>query len=569
MADVSRLSRLINGIVRNVDLATNTLVVQNAKVNLGGANHFTFAGTLTGTRTVTVPDADVNLGHINSLNSLSGVAGGSTNLGAFAGITIPDDQTIKQALQSLETAVEAAGAGSEFSDADFRIQDNGDATKEMAFEVSAIATATTRTVAMPDADVDLGEVNTSIQQDGSRAFTADQSFGSFKATNLADPVAAQDAATKAYVDSLADGRSWKQSVKAASTADLTLSGAQTVDGVSLVALDRVLVKDQVDAEDNGIYVVAAGAWARSSDANAAAELIAAAVFVEQGTANGDKQFAQTADNITLGTTPLVWVVTSANHFSGHDMISLSGGQISVDLAAVSGLESSNPGNASGQLRVKVEAVDPSLEINGSNELAVKVAANAGLEVNGSGLAVVVDDVTIEIDPTDGLRVKDSSIDENKLSTAAVDGYTILGGDGDKLAVQHAPVLQRTFTAGEAFEADESFAVRFALNGEASGRVYKADTDASVDPAYMVVGIARTVAAIVSGDPIQVISLGTHVLGLNDTNFGAGDIGQVVYLGAAGVLTLTAPTADDTAVTQVGVVEQEDRVFVQPQFRGIN
>jgi hypothetical protein len=98
------------------------------------------------------------------------------------------------------------------------------------------------------------------------ATTADFSMNAFKITNLADPTNDQDAATKYYVDTVAQGLDVKASVLVATTANITLSGAQTIDGVSVVAGDRVLVKDQTTQADNGIYVAATGAWARSADA---------------------------------------------------------------------------------------------------------------------------------------------------------------------------------------------------------------------------------------------------------------------------------------------------------------
>jgi hypothetical protein len=78
----------------------------------------------------------------------------------------------------------------------------------------------------------------------------------------------------------------KKSVRVATTANITLSGTQTIDGIAVIAGDRVLVKDQSTASQNGIYVVAAGAWARSTDADTISELAGALVNVDSGTVNG-------------------------------------------------------------------------------------------------------------------------------------------------------------------------------------------------------------------------------------------------------------------------------------------
>lgn len=99
---------------------------------------------------------------------------------------------------------------------------------------------------------------------------------------------------------------YKDSVRAATTANITLSGAQTIDGVSVIAGDRVLVKNQSTGADNGIYVAAAGAWARASDMDTDAEATSGMIVpVSEGTANGDKLFILTTnDPITLGSTAL-------------------------------------------------------------------------------------------------------------------------------------------------------------------------------------------------------------------------------------------------------------------------
>lgn len=125
--------------------------------------------------------------------------------------------------------------------------------------------------------------------------------------NVADPTNPQDVSTKNYVDSAIRGLDWKPEVKAASTGNLTLSGTQTVDGIALVAGDRVLVKDQTTQSGNGIYVVAAGAWSRALDADSGTELSGATVTVQAGTVNADRVYrVLTDDTITVGTTSITF-----------------------------------------------------------------------------------------------------------------------------------------------------------------------------------------------------------------------------------------------------------------------
>lgn len=126
--------------------------------------------------------------------------------------------------------------------------------------------------------------------------------------NLPDPTLAQHPATKAYVDSAVEGLAWKDSVRVASTANLTLTGpGATIDGITLAANDRVLVKDQTTASQNGLYIWngAAVSMTRSADANTFAELEQAVVTVEEGTSAG-ASFRQTAVNGTIDSTSVAW-----------------------------------------------------------------------------------------------------------------------------------------------------------------------------------------------------------------------------------------------------------------------
>lgn len=148
--------------------------------------------------------------------------------------------------------------------------------------------------------------------------TADRAWGGFKITGLADPTAAQDAATKAYVDSVSIGLDVKASVRVATTAAGTLSSSfangQTVDGVTLATGNRILIKNQAAGAENGIYTVnASGAPTRATDADTAGEISGGMfTFVEEGTANADTGWVCTNNGVvTIGTTALTF-----SQFSG-------------------------------------------------------------------------------------------------------------------------------------------------------------------------------------------------------------------------------------------------------------
>lgn len=115
-------------------------------------------------------------------------------------------------------------------------------------------------------------------------------------------------ASETFVNSLIEGVKTKNPVRVATIANITLSGTQTIDGVSVAVGDRVLVKNQSTQSQNGIYVCASGAWARTDDANTATELTSAVVSVLEGTANTSTTYRQITTSITLGSSNIVWQV---------------------------------------------------------------------------------------------------------------------------------------------------------------------------------------------------------------------------------------------------------------------
>ena len=142
-----------------------------------------------------------------------------------------------------------------------------------------------------------------------RSILTDFDFGSVsKIQNLPSPVSNGDAATKAYVDSAIEGLAWKDSCRVGTQSNLSLSSpGSTIDGVTMAASDRVLVRNQSAQSENGIYVWngAAVAMTRALDANTFAELEQAVTTVEEGTDAG-AAFRQTQVNGTLGTNNIIW-----------------------------------------------------------------------------------------------------------------------------------------------------------------------------------------------------------------------------------------------------------------------
>jgi hypothetical protein len=175
--------------------------------------------------------------------------------------------------------------------------------------------------------------------------TAAVSLNSQKITGLADPTADADAANKGYVDGVAQGLDVKDSVVATTTANGTLSTAfangQSIDGVTLQTGDRILIKNQTTASQNGIYNVnASGAPSRTTDMGTGSNAAGAFVFVEQGTVNAENGFTCTSDtgSAVVGTNNLTFAQFSgAGQIIAGDGLDKSGNTLSVDLKANGGL----------------------------------------------------------------------------------------------------------------------------------------------------------------------------------------------------------------------------------------
>ena len=245
-----------------------------------------------------------------------------------------------------------------------------------------------------------------------------------KIQNLATPTADGDAATKAYVDGVAQGLDIKDSVKVATTANITLSGTQTIDGVGILADDRVLVKDQSTGSENGIYLCKAGAWARTTDFAVGEDEAGAFTFVEQGTSQADAGFVCTnnAGSGIVGTNALVFSQFSgAGSISAGDALTKSGNTLNVavddssievnaDALRVKATGITNAMLAGSIADSKLNQIATSDKVAGS---AVQLGSNGGL-LNSTGLKVDVDDSTVALTAGGKVEVKAAGITLGKL-----------------------------------------------------------------------------------------------------------------------------------------------------------
>ena len=154
------------------------------------------------------------------------------------------------------------------------------------------------------------------------------------------PTADAHFATKGYVDGVSQGLDIKDSVKVATTANITLSGTQTIDGVAVSADERVLVKNQSTSSQNGLYLCKASSWVRTDDLAAGADAAGMFTFVEQGSTQADEGFVCSSDkgSAVVGTNNLSFTQFSGGgNLTAGDGLDKSGNEFSVDLKSNGGI----------------------------------------------------------------------------------------------------------------------------------------------------------------------------------------------------------------------------------------
>jgi len=248
------------------------------------------------------------------------------------------------------------------------------------------------------------------------------------------PSNSTDIANKSYVDTVAQGLDTKASVVAGTTVNITLSGTQTIDGIVLVAGDRVLVKNQTASADNGLYLCAAGAWTRTTDMDTWAEVPGAYVFVETGSTLADTGWVCTSNaGGTIGVTAITWAQFSG---AGSGVSSITFGSTGLTPATAT----TGAVTVAGTLAVAN---------GGSGQITAQLAMNAfagavtsGSYLRGNGTNVVMNTIQVADVPT---------LNQNTTGTAAnVTGTVAIanGGTGQTTAGAAFNALSPITTTGD-------------------------------------------------------------------------------------------------------------------------
>jgi hypothetical protein len=368
-------------------------------------------------------------------------------------------------------------------------------------------------------------------------------------TGLPLPQGATDATTKGYVDSVVQGLNLKPACLVCATQNITLSGTQTVDGIALVAGNRVLVTAQTNAVQNGIWVVASGNWTRPLDYQTGASAAASYTFVEEGSVNADNGFVCTTDPgaDTVDTSQTVW-----SQFSGAGQIIpgsglvKGGNTLNVALAVPSGLQFT-----SGKLDTYLNGSGGlTKDLNGLRALIVNAGqAGATLSSTSNGLSVLG---LPSLFTVNGVATS-ANVTAANLGTLTAGNLSLADSIHSHNSVIGATTVVGYHQCASSLAAGDPVAWSSTNNTLARG-------DATIDASARIIGIAATGGAAGTSVPILKRGMATGVLS-NAT------AGLPVYLNSGGGLTQTAPSGASIRLVRVGWAINATDLEFQPYDLG--
>jgi len=548
MADISIVSRLIGSIQRNIDLQQNSLVVGSLKVGTSSPAELTktilqnLINLQNGSDFSTGTNAHTHDGRYFTETELgsSSASSGSDLIGddnTYTNFT-PSAATIKGALAGIDSALATAG-GTDFLDTLFRISDDSTPSKKIAFQASAISTSTVRTISMPDANVNLADVNQALLQNGTRALLANLDANGNKVTNLATATNAADAVRFDQLQNALAGLDFQPDIN-----DVVLDGATTFPGTGLPAAalgQRYIIVDTSALDvawgtitgvgNNDIVQYNGSSWVVAYDVSVQGEGAL--------TWDRDSNTFQKWDGSSWAEFGGLAGITAGNGLTkSGNTLDLNFNEMSaVSIASGDELAFGDVSDANIVKKITLANFNAALDhdtLSGfvANEhidhstVSIATAADSGLSGGG------------DITTTRNLVVDIAGTTEATSVAGTDEVLASVGGNRRKVKVKNLLKNQqtiKTFLAGEAMAADTTWAVRIAVSGETAGRVYKADYDATSANNFYVIGVVQSAVAITAGDSVEVITQGEVPQAANDVAFDSTEIGQPVHLKAAGAL----------------------------------
>jgi hypothetical protein len=260
----------------------------------------------------------------------------------------------------------------------------------------------------------------------------------------ATPTAANQIVSKQYVDNKLQGLSWHDSVRVRSSSNIDISDAPaTIDGISMVASDRVLLSAQSTGSENGIYVwsSAGGAMARAADADTFAELQSAAVFIREGT-SADKGYLQSAELSSFASQSWILFSSTNGGRQAGDGLDLASNTLNVLFD-----NSSIKLDGSGRLKVKDSGVTNDMlagSVSNSKLSNSSITVNAGSGLSGGGATALGASVTVAAAAADssidvgagGISVANAGVTAAKLAANAVQTGNIVDANVTLVKVEN-------------------------------------------------------------------------------------------------------------------------------------